>query len=42
MGNVIKILKLFYKYITATIVATQITGFGAALAESPEATRRKI
>jgi ribose transport system substrate-binding protein len=34
-----RILKLFYKYITATIVATQLTGFGAALAESPEATR---
>jgi|SaaInl7_100m_RNA_FD_contig_31_3753412_length_1807_multi_16_in_0_out_0_2 hypothetical protein len=37
-----RILKLFFKYVTATIVATQITGFGAALAESPEATRRKI
>ena len=37
-----KILKLFYKYLTATIVAIQITGFGAALAESPEVTGRKI
>jgi hypothetical protein len=37
-----RILKLFFKYVTATIVATHMTGFGAALAESPEATRRKI